>query len=91
MSECVEAGDSISVAAEKVTRALRTGRRDLRDLKPPTVKNWRDRLEAGPGPGAPDEAIKHYKEPLPPGLGTTPRQRADNLLKILAERGSQLG
>lgn len=79
MSELMDGGTSEAEAARQVAAAI--------GEKATTVRNWRARLNEGPGPGAPQLAIDHYKEPLPPDLGSTPEQRGKNLLGVLRTRG----
>ncbi|CAN2533031.1 hypothetical+protein [Methylocapsa aurea] len=92
MSELMEAGDTENDAATKVAKAIRKGRHsDMGDIETKTIKNWRDRLNSGIGPGASAIAIQQYKEELPHDLGSTPRERGQALLRVLAERGRMLG
>jgi hypothetical protein len=77
MSELMEGGASEHDAARRVARAL-GGK-----ISGVTVRNWRARLNEGHGSGAPQAAIEHYRAPLPPGLGDTPKLRGENLLKRL--------
>jgi hypothetical protein len=52
-------------------------------IKPGTVINWYERLEQGAGPGAPDYALDHYREPLPPEWGDNPSDIAEILLRAI--------
>ena len=78
MSELMEGGASEAAAALKVARAL--------GGKASTIKNWRDRLNQGPGPGAPQAAVDHYRAPLPSWPGSTGTQRGERLLALMKER-----
>ena len=84
MSELMDGGDSEDDAARQVAGAL-GGK-----MRPATVRNWRARLNQGPGPGAPQEAIDHFKAPLPSWPDSTPTMRGKRLLEILKERSALL-
>jgi hypothetical protein len=89
LSELFEGGEALAVAAGRVAKALRGMKGNPTTT---TVKNWRARLEEGPGgSGMPRDAWEQYVAPLPPGLGSTPKERGENLLKALRERGSLIG
>jgi hypothetical protein len=92
LSELVDSGEPVKTAAGRVANALRKGRKDMRGVDSNTIKNWRARLEEGPNArGAPDDALKQYLAPLPPGIGTTSKLRGESLLKALRENGEGLG
>jgi hypothetical protein len=91
LAELVDSGEPVKQASDKVANALRKGRKDMRNVTGETVKNWRARLDEGPGArGAPDDALQHYIAPLPADWSTS-RIRGENLLKALRERGEALG
>ena len=70
---------------------MRKGRKDMRDVTGETVKNWRARLDEGPGArGAPEDALKHYLAQID-DIGSTSKMRGEYLLKALLERGESLG
>jgi hypothetical protein len=75
MSLLMEAGKSEKDAASRVGKVL--------GIEPSQVKNWRDRLNQGPGPGAPRAAIDHYKARLPTWPDSTPLQQGERLLKVI--------
>jgi hypothetical protein len=79
-------------AAKRIAKALdAASRRGLGKITPETIINWRHRLMgAAGGPGARPEAVQHYREPLPPGLGASPMIRAEALLEILSNRAAAL-
>jgi hypothetical protein len=91
LSELVEAGDDLDLAASRVARALQAKRRDMSDVSAATVVNWRERLRQGPGRGASEEAVQQYNMSLPDRFGATPRLRGEALLKALAKRGDAIG
>jgi hypothetical protein len=91
LAELVDGGMPVRDAAQRVARALKTGRKDMGDVTPETIINWRERIEQGPGPGAPEDAIRSFLEPLPPSMGDTPLKRGNNLVKVLKERSAMLG
>jgi hypothetical protein len=92
LDELVDSGEPVKQASERVANALRKGRKDLRDVTGDTVRNWRARLEEGPGAsGAPDDAWQHYRAPLPPDFGSTSKMRGENLLKMLRNGFPALG
>ncbi len=70
-------------AAQKVAAALR--RRGAEAITGKTIKNWRETLEKGSGPGASDAALFAYKRPLPPEFGSIPADQAARLLRVLQE------
>ena len=78
MAELMEGGATKAEASGRVGRAI--------GEKPATVAGWRDRLSAGPGPGASDEAVSSYRDPLPPLPNSTPTERGERLLELLAAR-----
>jgi hypothetical protein len=49
------------------------------------VERWREMMEQGPGPGAPEggAALFAYRKPLPPNFGDTPSERGKKLLESL--------
>ena len=82
LEELVAAGDSPKEAAKRVAGALKkSGREDMKDSTPETVIKWREHLREGPGPGAPENALKHFNEPLWPGLSH--RKKGEGLLIAL--------
>ena len=86
MTELIASGLPVTAAAGKVCDAMRSGRAiGWQSVKPTTIRNWRSRCEEGPGADIAPEAIRHYREPLPPGMGDTPGVRANNLLAVLSE------
>jgi hypothetical protein len=78
MSLLMDGGIREDAAALRVARAI--------GIESRTVRNWRNRLKEGPGPGAPQEAVRHYKEALPPWPGSTPIQQAERVLELLRAR-----
>jgi hypothetical protein len=92
LAELVDSGEPVKQASNRVANAVRNGRKDMRDVTGDTVKNWRARLDEGPGArGAPDDALQHYLAPLPLDFGSTSKMRGENLLKMLRERGETIG
>jgi hypothetical protein len=91
LTELIEGGGNKFEAANRVAKSLKKPSTDMQDVTGETVTNWRERIVQGVGPGAPAEAVAHYKEPLPLRLGSTPKMRGENLLKIIAERGAVFG
>ena len=89
-AELVDSGEPVKQASDRVANAVRKGRKDMRDVAGETVRNWRKRLDEGPG-GAPDNALQHYIAPLPPEIGSTSKIRGETLLKVLRERGEVSG
>lgn len=61
-------------AAVQVARAL--------EVKPSTIRNWRDNLNQGPGPGASEAALFAYLSSRPTD-GDTPVEQAHELLSDL--------
>ncbi|MDQ6702870.1 MAG: hypothetical protein M3Z96_07085 [Pseudomonadota bacterium] len=60
LAELVDSGEPVKQAAGKVANALRKGRKDMRNVTWETVKNWRSRLDEGPGArGTPEDALIH--------------------------------
>lgn len=95
MTELMQSGQTARAASEKVCAAIRAGQViGWKDIKRRTVQDWRARcMEGEPNPLRPAisrEAWRHYSEPLPPGMGTTPAERAEALLFILSS-GSARG
>lgn len=94
--ELIESGVPAPDATRRVATALRAGKvSGWERINAATVENWRERIRQGvwrrqPVPGASQEAIDHYLEPLPAALGSSPKQRGEILLKILRERGRAL-
>jgi len=92
LSELVDSGEPLDQAANRVAQALRKGRKDMHDVTGTKVKNWRARLQEGPGArGVSDDALKHYLAPLPANFGSTSKMRGENLLKVFRERGEAFG
>jgi hypothetical protein len=92
LDELVDSGEPVKQASDRVADAVRKGRRDMRDVTGVTVRNWRARLEEGPGArGVQVAAWQHYRAPLPPDLGGTSKIRGESLLKALRERGEVFG
>jgi hypothetical protein len=78
-------------AGALVAAALRSAsERGLGSVTAETVRNWRDRAEQGPGPGASDVMVQHYREPLDPCLGATPQERGKALLRALEASAASL-
>lgn len=91
LSEFIEARVPPREAARRIAHALNAAsRRGMGKITGATVINWRDRLKQGPGPGAPDIAVDHYRAALPLGMGETPLARAENLLVVLRDRSAAL-
>jgi hypothetical protein len=88
LSEFIKAGEDINHSASRIARALKSGRRDMGHVKAETVVNWRERFEQGEGAGAQEDAIEQYRMPAP---GDTPKERGENLLKALDQRGGAIG
>jgi hypothetical protein len=89
-SELVEGGVPRQQAARKVADALRpASKRGLGTVDAKTVINWQARLSQGPGPGAPDLAVQHYRAPVD-GLSDTPLARGKALLAALRDRAAGL-
>lgn len=88
LSELITAGEDINQSAGRIARALKAGRRDMGHVNAATVVNWRERFEQGPGAGAQADAMEQYRMPTP---GDTPKERGENLLKALAQRGGAIG
>lgn len=92
LDELVAAGDSPKDASRRVAAALKkSGREDMKNVTPETVIKWREHLREAqkPGPGAPENALKHFNEQLWPGL--SPRKRGEALLKALSQRAKAVG
>ncbi|WP_284256680.1 hypothetical protein [Acidocella aquatica] len=86
MTELVDSGDTVPLAAKKVCAALKAGEAiDWKKLTVQTVQNWRARCEEGEGADIAPHALLRYREPLPPGMGDTPALRAKSLLLVLSE------
>ncbi len=77
--------------AKRIAKAVSAARRDMQDVTHETVKNWRERLEQGPGSGAPEYAIGHYKQLKGDNLGDTSKRRGEALIKIIKTRGHAIG
>jgi hypothetical protein len=102
VSELCESGMSLTEASRAVCVALQRAserERGMQDspsqkgfgkITPATVKNWRARIMEGSGPGASKAAVWQYNQPLPLGVGLTPQQRSQNLLKVLRERAASM-
>jgi hypothetical protein len=87
VTELMDGGVPLRDATRSVANALRSGKvQGSRKVNAETVKNWRARIEEGGG-SAPQDAIDHYKGPLPDEFGHTPKQRGENLLRLFRERG----
>jgi len=68
LAELVDSGELVKQASDRVANAVRNGRKDMRDVRGETVKNWRARLEEGLGArGAPDDALE-LQSPAPARL-----------------------
>lgn len=91
LCELIEAGEDPGESAGRVAKAVRAGRRDMPNVTHETVKNWRERLEQGPGPGASENAIFNYEQLKEDNLGDTPKQRGEALIKIIKTRGHAIG
>jgi hypothetical protein len=92
LSQLIEARDKAGEAADRVAKALRKSRPDMRDVTGNKIINWRERLMEGEGaPGASETALKHYKDCSTADFGNTPRARGENLLKQLEKRGAFFG
>lgn len=88
LAELVDSGEPVRQASDRIANALRKGRKNMRDVTGDTVKNWRARLDEGPGArGTPDDALQHYLAPLPLDFGSTSKMRGEMLIKVLRERG----
>lgn len=94
LDELMESGERPDTSARTVSDALRKGGAvDAEAVTPTKIKNWRARCREGEpaisrGAISPD-AWKHFREPLPPGMGDTPAQRAASLLKVLREASAR--
>jgi hypothetical protein len=90
LSEFIDAGEPAKQSADRIAQALRKGRRDMRDITGDTVKNWRARLNEGPGArGVSQDALNHYLAPL--DIGSTPKARGEALIKAFRHRGEAIG
>jgi hypothetical protein len=91
LSELIEGDEDANSAAQRVAKALKKGRKDMRKVTAATVINWRERILQGPCPGAPDSAVDHYWTLLPPHEGDTPKVRGEKLLIMLEKSASFIG
>jgi hypothetical protein len=92
LDELVAAGDSPKDAAKRVAAALKkSGREDMENATPVTVIKWREHLREArkPGPGAPENALRHFNETPWPGL--SPRKRGEALLRALKQNAKAVG
>jgi hypothetical protein len=89
MDELIRAGSGRSEAARQVAIALQTA--GYRRVSAKTVANWRDGCNEGPGGRVPGDAVKSFRDPLPPGMGDTPARRAASLLERLKRARALLG
>jgi hypothetical protein len=88
-SELMEAGLSPDEAGRRVASALRqASERGLGPVNATRVQNWHERISCGPGPGAPELAVQHYREQLDPCFGSTPLERGKALLAALEQRAA---
>ncbi len=69
LSELIDGDVPLLEAARRIALALRKGRKDMGNIAPETIINWREQISRGPGWGAPEDACRSYIEPLPPTLG----------------------
>jgi hypothetical protein len=85
MSLLIQAGESPEKARQTVADSL-SDTTFGRKVKGTTIAGWRARLMEGEGAkGVTEVALLAYSRPLPPEFGTTPRERAESLLKDLRE------
>jgi hypothetical protein len=91
MTELMASGQDKWEAARLVARACGT-MRGYGAVTSKTVAGWRNVLEAGAGPGAPERgaALFAYNKPLPASYGAAPRERARKLLVELRRHARQL-
>jgi hypothetical protein len=92
LDELVAAGDSPKDASKRVAGALKkSGREDMKDATSETVIKWREHLREArkPGPGAPENALRHFNESLWPGL--SPRKKGEALLRALKQNAKAAG
>jgi hypothetical protein len=92
LDELVAAGDNLEDASKRVAGILKkSGREDMKDVTSETVVKWREHLREArkPGPGAPENALKHFNEVPWPGL--SPRKRGEALLKALKQNAKAAG
>lgn len=86
LDELVTSGAAVNDAARTVCECMRKGRAiGWQAIKPATIKNWRNRCREGEGADIAPLAIKHFREPLPRGMGATAAIRGQNLLLVLSE------
>lgn len=85
----VAGGEARDEAGRLVASALRQASEEgLGLVTGATVQNWQARAEQGPGPGASERMIAHYREPLDPCLGSTPPVQGRALLAALKARAA---
>jgi hypothetical protein len=87
--ELIEGGLSADEAARLVASALhQASQQGLGPVSATKIQNWYERISCGPGPGAPELAVQHYREQLDPILGSTPLERGKALLAALEQRAA---
>jgi hypothetical protein len=85
----VAGGQARDEAGRLVASALRQASEGgLGPITGATVRNWQARAEQGPGPGASEWMVAHYREPLGPCLGSTPLEQGRALLAALEARAA---
>jgi hypothetical protein len=94
LDEMMQSGVQSDSAARTIVAALRKGGAvDADAITPAKLKNWRARCREGEpaiSRGAISrDAAKHFREPLPPGMGDTPASRADSLLRVFREASAR--
>lgn len=94
LEELIASKQPADAAAHTVLAAMRRGRAaGANDATITKLKNWRYRCRQGEPSDDRGEisraAWQHFKEPLPAGMGDTPKKRADALLHILKTASSR--
>lgn len=84
LSELLASGMSAEEASRKVASACGNFQKKGR-IEAKTVRNWRERLEQGPGPGVSDASVLAYKRDLPIEFGKTPKERGEEMLRLLKD------
>jgi hypothetical protein len=89
MDELMQAGAGRDDAARKVAKAVHKG--GYRRVTPKTIAHWRDGCKEGLGGRVPKDALAHFREPLPSGMGDTSAPRAAALLERLKRAKALVG
>ena len=91
LSELIDGGVPIKIAAGRIAHALKANRKDMAGITDETIINWREQILRGIGRGAPENAWQSYLDPFPPNFGNTPLKVGNSIVKLLKGRGGALG